>query len=100
MIEFDFHGLSNRSYWLVCENGTISVCHDPPGFENNLLVDADTLTLHDVWLGRADLTKAMKRDLIRVHGISSLARIFVQSLQYSLFAHIAFKGETSPAGKR
>ena len=92
VVEFDFRGLSQRSYWLVCENGTASVCFDPPGFENDLMVDADTLTLHDVWLGRADLMMAMKRDSIRVHGPSALGRKFVQSLQYSLFAHVPFNG--------
>ena len=93
VIEFDFHGLSHKVYWLVCENGSISICMDPPGFENDLVVDADTLTLHDVWMGRADLTKAMKRDSIRVHGPSTLARTFVRSLQYSLFAHIPYRGD-------
>lgn len=93
VVEFDFHGLSQKAYWLVCENGSVSVCFDPPGFDNDLMVDADTLTLHDVWMGRADLIKAMKRDSIRVHGPSSLARTFVQSLQYSLFAHIPYTGD-------
>ncbi len=88
VVEIEFYGLSRKRYWLVIEGTDVSVCSDPPGFENDLTIEADTLTFHDVWMGRADLVQAMKLNIIRMHGPTELVRAFIQSLQLNLFAQI------------
>jgi len=96
VVEVDFRGACTVSYWLVIEPPTASVCHTDPGFDIDLLVTADTRTLHDVWIGRADLATALRLGLVCLDGASALRRAFPTWLQLSPFAHIPFNGSTRP----
>jgi DNA-binding HxlR family transcriptional regulator len=56
VLQFDFQGLtrghkSQRSWWLVIENGEVDVCQKDPGFEVNVLISANLSVFTHVWLG-------------------------------------------------
>lgn len=87
--EVNFHGLSSNTYWLVIHLGRADVSLDPPGVKNDLLIDADAQTLHDDWLGRKELNRALNHGEIRLHGPPEKSSAFVQSLQLSPFATIS-----------
>src|SRR5688572_13011678 len=55
VVQFDFRGDRAGSYWLLLEPGAPSVCWDPPGFEVDLVVAADTMAMHRIWLGHQSL---------------------------------------------
>lgn len=92
VIQIDCTGAREKSYWLVIEPPEISICFDPPGFDVDLLVTADSQTLHDVWVGRSDLAHALQRELIRIEGPADLCREFPRWLQLSHFAHVPYRG--------
>ena len=86
--QFDFRGARTGSYWLVLEPGAPSVCWDPPGFDVDLLVEADTLALHRVWLGHHSLANALASGEIALDGPRELTRAFPDWLALSSLARI------------
>ncbi len=88
VIQFDFRGAKPGSYWLVLEQPEPSVCMKDPEFEVDLLVTADTLALHQVWMGQMALADAMHQGLVEVHGPRHLARAFPDWLALNLFASV------------
>lgn len=89
VVEVQFTGLSDRRYWLVLERSGASVCVTHPGFEIDLTVTADTMTLHRVWIGHQELAAALRMRSIEIDGPPDLCRAFPTWLQMSMFAHVA-----------
>jgi hypothetical protein len=52
----------------------VSVCLTPPGFDADLIVQADVAVLYRVWLGRTDYDIALRRGDIEVRGPPALVR--------------------------
>lgn len=90
--QFDFKGARERSFWLVLEKNGPSVCFHDPGFDVDLLVTADTLSLHRVWMGLQPMSKALRLGEIVIEGPRELARAFPSWLALSPFAGIAPAG--------
>jgi len=88
VIQFDFRGLKQQSFWLVLERPEPSVCFQDPGFEVDLWVTADTVALHNVWMGRRSFADALDEGRIEVDGPSDLARSFPSWLALNTFAHV------------
>jgi hypothetical protein len=88
VVQFDFRGHRAGSYWLVLEPGEPSVCWDPPGFEVDLVVDADTLALHRVWLGHQSFANALRSGDVALDGPRELTRAFPTWLALSTFADV------------
>lgn len=88
VIQFDFRGLRRRSYWLVVDRREASVCLQHPGFDVDLLVTADTVAMHRVWIGRLRLRDAIANGEVRLDGPSQLVRAFPLWLALSSFAHV------------
>jgi DNA-binding HxlR family transcriptional regulator len=86
VVQFDFSGDNVCSYWLVLEPGAPSVCWDPPGFEVDLLVECDSMTIHRIWLGYQSIEDALRRGTIRLDGPPELTRAFPGWLALSTFA--------------
>ena len=97
VIQFDFSGMRTGSYWLVLDRGDASVCLTHPGFETDLLVTADTLAFHQIWVGHLTFPEALRRQLIHIDGPRDLARGFPTWLALSMFAHIAPVAAGAPA---
>jgi DNA-binding HxlR family transcriptional regulator len=89
VVQFDFVGAASGSYWLVLERDEPSVCHQDPGFDIDLLVTADAVTLHRVWMGQRALTDAIREGLVEVDGSRKLAREFPTWLALNTFAEIS-----------
>lgn len=85
---FDFRGDRRDTIWLVLERPEPSVCFHDPGYEVDLLVTADTVALHRVWIGRLDLADAIRDGSISLDGSRELTRAFPRWLALSSFAGI------------
>jgi DNA-binding HxlR family transcriptional regulator len=88
VVQFDFRGARTGSYWIVLEPAAPSVCWDPPGFDVDLVVDADTLAIHRVWLGHQTLANAFSNGDIVLDGPRELTRAFPDWLALSVFAGV------------
>jgi len=76
VIQFDFRGGRQQSYWLLIEPPDVSVCLKDPGFDIDVLVTADILTFYRVWLGRAALEDALRKNQVRLDGSPADIRAF------------------------
>lgn len=86
VVRFDFRGARRAAHWLVLERGAASVCLTDPGFDVDLVVDADTVTLYHVYFGRVALGAALRDGRIALDGPSALARQFPRWIGTSAFA--------------
>jgi DNA-binding HxlR family transcriptional regulator len=73
VLQFNFQGLtrgpkSQRSWWLVIENGEVDVCQKDPGFEVNVLISADLNVFTHVWMGYTHLNAALQQGAICFEG--------------------------------
>lgn len=85
VVQIDLTGAREKSYWLVLERPEASVCWFDPGFEPDLVVTADTVALHRVWVGQLPLAPALRDGLIEVDGPDHLRRSFPDWLKLSVF---------------
>jgi DNA-binding HxlR family transcriptional regulator len=86
VVQFDFRGAVNESYWLVLTKEDVSVCLTHPGFELDVLVTADLAAFYQVWLGRMDFSAALKERLVKIEAIPTLAHGFPAWFTYSAAA--------------
>jgi DNA-binding HxlR family transcriptional regulator len=97
VVEFDFSGAQTGRYWLLLEPGAPSVCWDPPGFEVDLVVRADALTMHRVWLGHQSFADALAKRQIELDGPRHLTQAFPGWLALSHFAAIGAAHQATAA---
>lgn len=76
VVQFDFQGAEQESYWLILTKDDVSVCLKYPGFHIDVLVTADLSTFYQVWLGRIHFAHAMRTHRIEVEAIPALRRVF------------------------
>jgi DNA-binding HxlR family transcriptional regulator len=85
VIQFDFREPAKR-YWMVLDPSEVSVCLQHPGFDVDLKVTVDTATLYRVYLGRAELTGALRARTLTMSGPSALQQDFGRWFAWSAFA--------------
>jgi DNA-binding HxlR family transcriptional regulator len=93
VVQFDFRAVpktvrSPVTFWLILEHGNVDVCLKYPGFEVDLVVDADLVALTKAWMGDVRLADAMRSGLVRVEGPAALVRAFPGWLARSGFADV------------
>jgi DNA-binding HxlR family transcriptional regulator len=98
VVQFDFSGAVRGSYWMLLEPGEPSVCWEPPGFDVDLVVRADTLAMHRVWLGQQSFADALAKRQIELEGPRELTRAFPEWLALSYFASMSRAYEEAVAG--
>ena len=76
VIQFDFRGTPQRSYWLLIDRSDVSVCLKRPGFEVDVILSADIKVFYQIWLGRMSLMEAMRRNQIGLEGNPTDIRAF------------------------
>lgn len=86
VIRFDFRS-GRGTYWLLLMPGEVSVCHQDPGFEVDLSVNADLAALYEVWAGRRALRDALDAGSVRIDGPTALRRAFPSWLALSPLAY-------------
>ena len=93
VVRFEFRGLPPRcrqirATWLVLERSGVDVCMKDPGFDVDLVVDADVGTLARVWVGHARFAEGVRSGGIRLEGQRALVQAFPTWLQLSHFAAV------------
>lgn len=93
VVQFDFRAVPKRvrsraTFWLILERQDVDVCLKDPGFETDLVVDADLAALTKAWMGDVRLADVMRSGLVRVEGPSALVRAFPGWLALSGFAGV------------
>jgi hypothetical protein len=85
VVRFDFTS-PRRRYWLVLRPGDASVCLQHPGFDEDIVVTSDAVTMYDVYLGRVDLGTAMRAGDLTLAGVPADVRAFPRWFKRSSFA--------------
>jgi DNA-binding HxlR family transcriptional regulator len=93
VIRFDLrrvprHQARRSTWWLVLTRPDVDVCLKDPGFEVDLVVDADLVALTRVWMGDMPLQDALRQGLIRTEGPRELVQAFPIWFGLSLFAGV------------
>lgn len=86
---------SMRWFWLILQRSGVDLCLKDPGFEVDLVVDADLAALTKVWMGDVRVVDAMRSGLLKLRGHSAFVRAFPGWLALSEFA-----GVERPQGAR
>jgi DNA-binding HxlR family transcriptional regulator len=86
VVQIILTGACLRSYWLVLERPEPSFCLTDPGFDVDVVVTADTIALHRVWTGEADLAVAISSGAIALDGPPALRRDFPGWLALGFYA--------------
>ena len=86
VVQIDLTGANSKSYWLILERPSASVCWTDPGFEPELIVSADSVALHRVWMGQLPLASALRDGLVELEGPAELRGAFPGWLKLSVFA--------------
>lgn len=86
VLQFDFRGLTKgrktqRSWWMVIEDGEVDVCQKNPGFEVDVLIEADLSVFTHIWMGYTPLSPALKQGTVCFEG----DRNFVQQIPTWLY---------------
>jgi len=101
VVQFDFHSFPARcrgfqTCWLILERGGADVCLKHPGFDVDLVVDADTSAMVQVWVGAITFEQAMRAGGLRLTGPRDLVREFPTWLLLSHFAHVERAARPAP----
>jgi len=75
-----------KLFWLVVESGQASVCLTDPGFEVDVTIRSDMVTMYKVWLGRVPIRSAIASGHIELDGTRALVRRMPQVLELSPIA--------------
>lgn len=90
-------GALTGTYWFVMRPPEASLCLQHPGFDIDLLVEADLAALYRVWFGRLTFGEALRDELITLHGPTTLVRAFPGWFALSTFAATVRAASTSPS---
>lgn len=95
VVQFDFSGAKQGSYWLLLEPERPSVCCDDPGFDVDVVVSTDTMALHRVWLGHMSFAEARRQGHVELDGPPEFTRAFPAWFALSIFAGVRREETTS-----
>lgn len=93
VIQFDFTDQSKpkRLRWIVGSGSGVELCITDPGFDVDLWVVTESLTMTGVWYGDLSLQRAIRDGAIKVHGPPRLCDAFPSWLQLNMLAEIPRK---------
>ena len=85
VIEFDYRGADATQIWLVLDRGDPSVCVKHPGFDSDVIVTTDTVSMMRVFSGIDTLAEAAAKGSIDLAGMPALTRGFGHWFLWSPF---------------
>jgi DNA-binding HxlR family transcriptional regulator len=88
VVEFSFQETRPKRYWLVLNPGDISVCVTNPGYDIDILVQAELAALYEVWYGRLTFERAMHEARLELDATPALRRAFPKWFKLSPAARI------------
>jgi hypothetical protein len=74
VLEFVFTAPDPMTVWLVLEHGEVSVCHQHPGFDTDVVLRASTATYSDIFNGPLTWAEAVRSGAVEVSGPPRLVR--------------------------
>jgi DNA-binding HxlR family transcriptional regulator len=86
--EFPDQPLSSRWFWVVFDGERSEVCRKDPGYEVDLVVEAESMALAEWHLGRVEWDDALRADRIRVAGPRRIGRMLPTWNRRSAFAAV------------
>jgi DNA-binding HxlR family transcriptional regulator len=86
--EFPDQPLSSRWFWIVFDGERSEVCRKDPGYDVDLVVEAESMALAEWHLGRLDWDEAVRSGRIRVDGPRRLGRTLPNWNRRSAFAGV------------
>lgn len=88
---------SQKSWWLVVENGVVDLCNFDPGYELDLLVRSSLKSMTAIWMGLSTVMQEADAHQLDVQGDPDLARTIQKWLGLSVFAAVPRKAPSIPA---
>jgi DNA-binding HxlR family transcriptional regulator len=85
VVEFDYTAPERFHAWIVLDRGDVSMCDSHPGFDSDLVVRTDTLSLARVFNGLTPLDRAVRTGDVELLGPPALARGFGKWFLWSPF---------------
>lgn len=92
LVEFTDLPQKQRRWWLVIAAPDVELCLLDPGYEIDLQITADLETLSRIWIGDDSFEAAQRGGQVKILGPGRLKQTFIDSLQYSVFAHVERPG--------
>ena len=100
VLQFDYLGDAPLTIWLVFDRGEVSVCQKHPGFETDLLVRAEPLTMLRIFAGIETVAEATEDGTLELEGTPALRRGFSRWFLWSPFAALTRKVASAAGGAR
>lgn len=75
-----------RSWWLVIEKGGVDLCVDDPGYEVDMTIYSNLLTLTQIYIGDLTVSRARSSGKIKVYGPRELTQSMPRWFARSKFA--------------
>lgn len=76
VVELDYRGDDATIIWIVLDRGDASVCMKPPGFDTDVLVITDAVSMMRVFSGIETLAEAIDEGTVVLQGAPSLTKAF------------------------
>ena len=86
LVRFEFRAPRVSTNWLLSEEREPSVCTEDPGFEPDLVVTTDLVTLNRLFAGRVGLSASLRAGTLSLDGTPTAVRNFSKWFGYSPFA--------------
>lgn len=88
VLEFLFSGTPSelRRFWLVHKDGKVDMCLKHPGYDPDVVLNADIRRFVEAWRGFRDLRMEIRRGNIRLEGPKALCRALPDWLLLSALA--------------
>jgi DNA-binding HxlR family transcriptional regulator len=95
VMRFEFSGAPAdfRRFWIVNTEGKVDMCLKHPGFDDDLVIEADLRLFVEAWRGFRDLRKEINASRVRVSGPKELCKAFPDWLKLSALAPYERKAE-------
>jgi DNA-binding HxlR family transcriptional regulator len=78
VIHFHYNDSPKRGpdWWLVCDEKDVELCMSDPGFDVDLYVFTDSVTMTGIWRGDMSLNKAVNEGTLELQGSTAVRRKF------------------------
>jgi DNA-binding HxlR family transcriptional regulator len=88
VVEFNFTQARPKRFWLVLDPSDVSVCVKHPGFDIDVLVQADLAALYEILFGRITFARAIDEERLVIDSTPALIRQFPKWFALSPMAEI------------
>lgn len=77
-----------KNWWLVIHNGEVDLCTANPDKDVDLYISTSLRDLVQIWEGDIDIQSAQRKELLKTHGNTQLAKTLPEWLGICLYADV------------